>query len=114
MSEVETSKGRPFGDVRREEGEKGRRPGRLLDALKALFLLCIFAASVFGLMSNGLYDDEISWLWLPVAATTLGLLFIAVLTRGFFDGVSREGWVLVSLLAALVLIKGLSMIWTVS
>ena len=114
MSEVETSKGRPFGDVRREEGEKGRRPGRLLDALKALFLLCIFAASVFGLMSNGLYDDEISWLWLPVAATTLGLLFMAVLTPGFFEGVSREGWVLVSLLAALVLIKGLSMIWTVS
>jgi hypothetical protein len=114
VREVETSRGRPFNAVRREGGEKGRRQGRLLATFKAFSLLGIFAATVFGLMSNGLYDNEVNWLWLPVAAAVLGLLFAAVLTRSFFEGVSREGWVLVSLLAALVLVKGLSMIWTLS
>jgi O-antigen ligase len=44
----------------------------------------------------------------------LWLLFSTVLARGFYAAVSPVGWVLISLLAALVLVKGLSMIWTMS
>jgi O-antigen ligase len=111
---AETSKGRLFGAARAEEGENGRRPGRLLPTFKAFALLAVVAAIVFGLMQNGLYDDDILLLWLPVSTVILGLLFVAVLTRGFFEAVPREGWVLISLLAALVLVKGLSMAWTLS
>ena len=111
---MQTSRDRHFGAGRGENGEKNRRPGRVLAALGALCLLAVVGVTVFGLMNNGLYDDGILWLWQPAAAILLGLLFVAVLTRGFFEGVPREGWVLVALLSALVLIKGLSMIWTVS
>ncbi len=108
MRDAETVGGGPFGG---EGGEKGRRPGRLLVVFKAFVALSLVGATVFGLVSEGLYDDA---LWIPVAAGVLGLLFATVLARGFYDGVSREGWVLVSLLAVLVLVKGLSMIWTIS
>jgi hypothetical protein len=109
---VQTAQDR-FPGAGREEG-KGRRQGRLLATYKAFTLLAIVAVTVFGLMTNGLYDDEVLWLWLPVAAIVLALLFGAALARGFFAAVGREGWILISLLAALVLVKGLSMIWTVS
>lgn len=112
MRGVETARDR-FPGADREE-EQGRRQGRLLAAFKALSLLVIAAATVFGLMTNGLYDDGVLWLWLPAAAIVFGLLFVAVLARGFFDAVGREGWVLIALLAGLVLVKGLSMIWTIS
>jgi hypothetical protein len=98
-------------DAGEEQGEKGRRPGRLLVAFKAFVLLSLVGATVFGLVGNGLYDDA---LWLPVAAGVLWLLFSTVLTRGFYAAVSPVGWILISLLAALVLVKGLSMIWTIS
>ena len=111
MRDVETARDASSG---RSEQNKGRRPGRLLAAFKAFSLLAVVAATVFGLMTNGLYDDGILWLWLPVSAVVLALLFVAVLTRGFFEDVPREGWVLVALLAALVLVKGLSMVWTIS
>ena len=111
MRDVETARDASSG---RSEQDKGRRPGRLLAAFKAFSLLAVVAATVFGLMTNGLYDDGILWLWLPVSAVVLALLFVAVLTRGFFEDVPREGWVLVALLAALVLVKGLSMVWTIS
>ena len=95
-------------------GDKGRRTGRVLAAFKAFCLLAVVAATTFGLMTEGLYDDGDLWLWLPTAALVLGLTFVAALTRDFFEDVPREGWVLVCLLAALVLVKGLSMAWTVS
>ena len=110
MRGVETVGGRPLG-TGGGEGEKGRRPGRLLVAFKAFVLLSLVGATVFGLMGDGLYDDA---LWLPVAAGVLWLLFATVLARGFYAAVSPVGWVLISLLAALVLVKGLSMIWTIS
>ena len=95
----------------REEDEEGRRPGRLLGVFKAFAVLSFVGATVFGLMGSGLYDDA---LWLPIAAGVLWLLFATVLARGFYAAVSPVGWVLISLLAALVLVKGLSMIWTIS
>ena len=110
MRGVETEGDRIFG-AGGDEGEKGRRPGRLLVVFKAFVLLSLVSATVFGLMGDGLYDDT---LWLPVAAGVLWLLFATVLARGFYAGVSTVGLVLISLLAALVLVKGLSMIWTIS
>jgi hypothetical protein len=111
-----TRRGESYGDRlldtgREEDDEKGRRHGRLPGVFKAFAVLSLVGATVFGLMVNGLYDDA---LWLPVAAGVLWLLFAAVLARGFYGGVSRAGWVMVSLLALLVLVKGLSMIWTIS
>lgn len=102
---------RLFGAGREEGVEKGRRPGRLLVAFKAFVVLSLVGVTVFGLMTSGLYEDEF---WLPVAAGVLALLFATVLARGFYDGVTREGWVLVALLVLLVFVKGLSMIWTIS
>jgi hypothetical protein len=93
------------------EDEKDRRPGRLLIVFRAFVLLSLVGTAVFGLMGSGLYDEV---LWLPVAAGVLWLLFASVLARGFYDGVSRAGRVMVWLLALLVLIKGFSMIWTIS
>jgi O-antigen ligase/polysaccharide polymerase Wzy-like membrane protein len=100
-----------LSDAGREDDEKGRRPGRLLSVFKAFAVLSLVGATVFGLMGNGLYDDA---MWLPVADGVLWLLFATLLARGFYGGVSPEGWVMLSLLAVLVLVKGLSMIWTIS
>jgi hypothetical protein len=111
VRDVETVGGRHFGAGGGKDAEKDRRPGRLLVVFKAFVVLSLVGATVFGLMSAGLYDDS---LWLPVTAGVLGLLFTTLVPRGFYDGVSREGWVLISLLALLVLVKGLSMIWTIS
>ena len=111
MKGVGTAGDRLFGADREQGGEIGRRPGRLLVAFKAFAVLSLVGATAFGLVQNGLYDDA---LWLPVAAGVLALLFTTLLSRGFYGGVSREGWILVSLLALLVLVKGLSMIWTIS
>lgn len=90
---------------------RNRRPGRMLAALKALVLLALVAVTAYGTLEEGLYRDE---LWLPVAAGILGLLFITLFVRGFYQDLPRGGLVLVSLLAALVAIKGLSMTWTIS
>ena len=110
-----TRRGESYRDrllnVGREEEENGRRPGRLLGVFKAFAVLSLVGATVFGLMGSGLYDDA---LWLPIAAGVLWLLFATVLARGFYGGVSPDGWVLISLLALLVLVKGASMIWTIS
>lgn len=109
MKGIEAAGNRLFG---RDGGDrKGRRPGRLLVAFKAFAVLLVAGAATFGLVAEGLYDDA---LWLPVAAGIFALLFATVLARGFYDGVRQEGWILVSLLALLVLVKGLSMIWTIS
>ncbi len=108
-------RGESHGDRRlnlgRKEDEKGRRPGRLLGVFKAFAALSLVGATVFGLMVSGLYEDA---LWLPIAAGVLWLLLATVLARGFYAEVSPAGWVLISLLALLVLVKGASMIWTIS
>lgn len=110
MGRVATAADRTFDTGRQEAGEE-RGPGRLLVAFGALAALSLVAATAFGLMSSGLYGDG---LWLPVAAGALALLSGTVFAPGFYGGVSREGWVLISLLALLVLVKGLSMVWTIS
>ena len=93
------------------EPPKNRRTGRMLAAVKAFVLLVLISVTAYGILREGLYRDE---LWLPVSAGILGLLFITLFVRGYYQDLPRGGWVLISLLAALVAIKGLSMTWTIS
>lgn len=97
----------------REELEqpKNRRTGRMLAAVKAFVLLALMSVTAYGILREGLYRDD---LWLPVSAGILGLLFVTLFVRGYYQDLPRGGWVLVALLAALVAVKGLSMTWTVS
>ena len=103
--------------VRQEEiGEsrkraKTRRTGRRLAIFKALVLLALTVVTAYGVLNSGLYRDE---LWLPVAAGILGVLLVTLFVSGYYQDVPRAGWILVVLLAALVGIKGLSLIWTIS
>src|ERR687890_297844 len=99
------------GMERKEERDKYRRPGRLLAFFKGLVMLALLAATAYGMLDAGLYRDE---LWLPVAAGVLALLFVTVFVRGFYWYLPTVGILLVGLLAALVAVKGLSMVWTIS
>ena len=98
----------PDGDYKED---KGRRPGRLLAVFKALVLLALFGVTAYGMVDRGLYDER---LWLPVAAGIFGLLLATLFVRGFYLDLPRAGLLLVALLAALVAVKGLSMVWTIS
>ena len=105
------SAGRLSGAAGAGEGGKARRPGRVLAVFKAVVLLALLAVTAYGTIEGGLYDSE---LWLPVAAGILVVLLATLFVRGYYEDVPRAGWAMVVLLAALVAIKGLSMIWTVS
>jgi len=94
-----------------EDRDKHRRPGRLLAVFKGLVMLALLAATAYGMLDTGLYRDE---LWLPVAAGVLALLFVTLFVRGFYWDLPSVGIMLVGLLAALVAVKGLSMVWTIS
>src|SRR5215216_1879990 len=95
----------------KEDRDKHRRPGRLLAVFKGLVMLALLAATAYGMLDAGLYRDE---LWLPVAAGVLALLFVTLFVRGFYWDLPTVGILLVGLLAALVAVKGLSMVWTIS
>ena len=103
--------------VRQEEAEevrkraKTRRTGRRLAIFKALVLIALTVVTAYGTLNSGLFPDE---LWLPTAAGILGLLLVTLFVRGYYQNVPRVGWILVALLAALVGIKGLSLVWTIS
>jgi hypothetical protein len=102
---------RALGVGRKENGEKGHRPGRLLTVFKAVVLLALTAATAYGMLNEGLYQEE---LWLPVADGLLVLLLVTLFVRGYYQDVPQSGWVMVALLAGLVGVKGLSMMWTIS
>ena len=93
------------------ERDKHRRPGQLLTVFKSLVMLALLTATAYGMLDTGLYRDE---LWLPVAAGILALLLVTLFVRGFYWDLPTVGILLVGLLAALVAVKGLSMIWTIS
>jgi len=99
------------GAQRKVDRDKHRRPGRLLAVFKGLIMLALLAATAYGMLDAGLYRDE---LWLPVAAGILVLLFVTLFVRGFYWDLPPVGILLVGLLAALVAVKGLSMVWTIS
>jgi hypothetical protein len=94
-----------------EDRDKHRRPGRLLAVFKGLVMLALLAVTTYGMMRNGLYLDE---LWLPVAAGVLALLFATLFARGFYADLPPAGTLALAFLAALVAVKGLSMVWTIS
>ena len=95
----------------KENGEKIRRPGRLLALFKAVVLLALAATTAYGMLNHGLYSEE---LWLPVADGVLALIFVTLFVRGYYQDVPQAAWVMVALLAVLVGVKGLSMAWTIS
>jgi hypothetical protein len=99
------------GAERKVDRDKHRRPGRLLAVFKGLVMLAILAVTAYGMLNAGLYGDM---LWLPVAAGILVLLFVTLFVRGFYWDLPTVGILLVGLLAALVVVKGLSMVWTIS
>ena len=99
------------GTEQKVDRDKHRRPGRLLAVFKGLVMLALLAATAYGMLDAGLYRDE---LWLPVAAGVLALLFVTLFVRGFYWDLPTVGILLVGLLAALVAVKGLSMVWTIS
>jgi hypothetical protein len=99
------------GTQQKVAGTKHRRPGRLLAVFKGLVMLVLLAATAYGMLDTALYRDE---LWLPVAAGILALLFVTLFVRGFYWDLPTVGILLVGLLAALVAVKGLSMVWTIS
>jgi hypothetical protein len=94
-----------------EDRDKHRRPGRLLAVFKGLVMLALLAVTAYGMLDNGLYTDE---LWLPVAAGVLALLFATLFARGFYADLPQAGTLALAFLAALVAVKGLSMVWTLS
>ena len=99
------------GTERKEDRDKHRRPGRLLAVFKGLVMLALLVVTAYGMLNAGLYRDE---LWLPVAAGILVVLFVTLFVRGFYWELPTVGILLVGLLAALVAVKGLSMVWTIS
>jgi hypothetical protein len=94
-----------------ENRDKHRRPGRLLAVFKGLVMLALLALTAYGMLRDGLYMDE---LWLPVAAGVLALLFATLFARGFYADLPPAGTLALAFLAALVAVKGLSMVWTLS
>ena len=110
MSDMSEKTG-PVGPWEKRESPKERRPGRLVTVFKAVVLLALVAVTAYGMLNRGLYADE---LWLPVAAGVLALMVVTLLVRGYYQDVPRIGWILVALMAALVGIKGLSLLWTLS
>jgi hypothetical protein len=94
-----------------ETRDKHRRPGRLLAVFKGLVMLALLALTAYGMLRDGLYMDE---LWLPVAAGVLALLFATLFARGFYADLPPAGTLALAFLAALVAVKGLSMVWTLS
>src|SRR5919112_4321410 len=94
-----------------DDRHKHRRPGRLLAVFKGLVMLALLAVTAYGMLRNGLSSDE---LWLPVAAGVLALLFATLFARGFYADLPSAGVLALAFLAALVAVKGLSMVWTIS
>ena len=105
------ARGRFSGTEPKENRDKHRRPGRLLAVFKGLVMLALLVVTAYGMLNAGLYRDE---LWLPVAAGILAVLFVTLFVRGFYWDLHTVGILLVGLLAALVAVKGLSMVWTIS
>ena len=95
---------------RSREG-KNSRPGRRLVAFKAFVLGALVALTAYGMLNHGLFGEE---RWIPVAAIILVLAFFTLFVNNFYADVPRIGWALVGLMAVLVLVKGLSLTWTIS
>ena len=112
---IETGEMRAIGRDRRDPGreilsEKRRTAGRNLTIFKSLVLAIIIVVTLYGMLNRGLAGVE---RWLPVAAAVLGLVFITLFVADYFADVPRIAWVLVVLLVVLVVVKGLSLTWSI-
>lgn len=85
--------------------------GRGLAVFGGAVLAALVLVTLYGMLDRGLFGEE---RWLPVAAGLLSLALVTLFVNGYYAAVPRVGWVLAGLLAVLVLVKGLSMVWTVS
>ena len=91
--------------------EKGRTASRNLTIFKSLLLTALMAMTLYGMLDRGLFGLE---RWLPAAAAVLGLFFISLFVAGYFADTPRVAWILVGLLVVLVLVKGLSLTWSIA
>lgn len=91
--------------------DKGRTTDRSLVIFKSLVLAALMSVTLYGMLDRGLFGVE---RWLPVTVSILGLLVIALFIAEYFTDVPKVAWVLIGLLAALVVMKGLSLTWTIS
>ena len=112
---IETGEMRAVGRDRGGRGgevfsEKRRTAGRNLTIFKSLVLAMLVVITLYGMLNRGLAGVE---LWLPVAAAVLGLVFITLFVADYFADVPRIAWVLVGLLVVLVVVKGLSLTWSI-
>lgn len=113
---IETGEIPVLGRIRedsREESppEKGRTADRSLTIFKSLVLAALMGLTLYGMIDRGLFGVE---RWLPVAVSVFALLLIALFVSDYFTDTPRIAWVLVGFLGALVAVKGLSLIWSVS
>ena len=114
---IETGEMRAIGRDRGERDgenppEKGRTAGRSMTIFKSLVLAILILITLYGMLNRGLVGVE---RWVPVAAAVLGLVFVVtLLATGYFAGMPRITWVLVCLLVVLVVVKGLSLTWSIS
>jgi hypothetical protein len=111
---IETGEMRAVGRGPGQEAgslEKGRTAGRNLTIFKSLVLAILLSITLYGTINRGIFGVE---LWLPVAVAILGLVFITLFVADYFADVPRVAWVLVILLAVLVVVKGLSLTWSIS
>lgn len=91
--------------------QSGRRASQRLSVFKTLVLVALMVVTLYGVYNRGLFGEE---RWTPVAGVILGLLFVTLFVERFYADITRIGWILVGLLAALVAVKGLSLTWSIS
>lgn len=99
------------GAQRTTDHTEERPASRGLVIFKAIVLILLLGATAYGMMDNGLYGID---RWFLVVAGVLGLVVTTLFARGFYEDIPDVGWVLVILMAALVAVKGASMLWTIS
>lgn len=96
-----------------DQGKGDHRVGGVrLTIFKGLILSALVSVTLYGMLNRGLFGPEP---WLAVAIAILSVLIaVRFMGVGYFADLTRPAWTLVGLLAALVAVKGLSLIWTVS
>ncbi len=102
---------RQEGSTKESPPEKERAAGRNLTIFKNLILMALMFITLYGMLDRGLFGLE---RLLPTIAAVLGLFFIALFVADYFADVPRIAWILVGLLAVLVVVKGLSLTWSIS
>lgn len=91
--------------------ERRHTAGRNLTIFKSLILAGLLALTFYGMLDRSLSGAE---RWLPVAVVILGVVFVTLFIVDYFADMPRIAWVLVGILTILVVVKGLSLTWSIS